>query len=81
MANYQMTIRSGPNKHNNLYQSPLKSIVISLQSWTLHYRTPWFAQAQPAKNTLYLYIAVEFKVGRYYSKIVTSSRKVLLQFQ
>ena len=37
LVNYQMTILRAPNKHNNLYQSPLKDTVISLQSMTLHY--------------------------------------------
>ena len=35
-----MTVPSAPNKHANLYQSPLKGTVICLQSWTLHYGTP-----------------------------------------
>ena len=40
MVNYKIPIPSAPNKHNNLYQSPLKGTVISLQSLSLHNETP-----------------------------------------
>ena len=40
LVNYQMVISSAPNKHNNMYQSPLKGTVISLQSMTLQYERP-----------------------------------------
>ena len=35
-----MAIPSAPNKHNNLYQSPLKGTVIRLQIMTLHFDIP-----------------------------------------
>ena len=35
-----MTIPSARNKHNNLYQSPLKGTVITLQNMTLPYKIP-----------------------------------------
>ena len=35
-----MTIPRTPNDHNNLYQSPFKGTVISLQSMTLCNKTP-----------------------------------------
>ena len=35
-----MAIPYAPNEHNNLYQSPLKGTVISLQSILLCYETP-----------------------------------------
>ena len=43
-VNYLMSILTAHNKYDNLYQSPLKGIVISLQSMTLHFKdlvTSW----------------------------------------
>ena len=37
LVNYQIPIRSAPNRHTNLYQRSLEGTVIRFQSITLHY--------------------------------------------
>ena len=40
LVNYQIPTPSAPNKHNNMYQSPLKGIVITLHSMAFRDETP-----------------------------------------